>query len=213
LDISNIGAFLRTARKTQGLTQGQVADQLGVSAQAVSKWERGENLPDVVFFPDLAKMYNCSVEAILGAGRGEGERQFEKLLERMQKQLDDVIESIFEDENSTDYEYALDEILPYTNPAQRRDIMIKMLERNESRNLDMIIGFLGNELKTELLMRLLAEQDYEAIEDNILAFARKHRDAIVAHFEAVQPEPEIIENFMPFFDKNQTERIRRIYNE
>ncbi|MDY4434979.1 MAG: helix-turn-helix transcriptional regulator [Candidatus Flemingibacterium sp.] len=46
LDLEIFGAKLREHRKKLGLTQEAVADRVGVSAQAVSKWESGECLPD-----------------------------------------------------------------------------------------------------------------------------------------------------------------------
>ena len=69
MDITSIGEFLRKARKEKGITQGYVADHLGVTAQAVSKWERGENLPDLAFLPDISKLLGVGVDEILSAGK------------------------------------------------------------------------------------------------------------------------------------------------
>jgi len=211
VNIGNIGTFLRQARKEKGLTQGNVADALGVSAQAVSKWERGENLPDVTYFPDLAKLYDCGVEQILQAGRDEPERQFDNLLKRVQSQMDDVLNSLFDDDG--DYEYALDELLPYTNAVQRRKIAFKILEREEYGNLELMTAYMSSELKSDLLGQLLAISEYEAIEDIMPTLTRKHRDIIAGHFEQTPTDLSIIENFIPFFDKYQLERIRRTYYE
>ena len=209
MNIGNIGSFLRSSRKARGLTQGQVADALGVSAQAVSKWERGENLPDVTLLPDLSKSLNTSVEGILNAGQ-EPPNAFDNMLARMQAQVDGMIDGVFEDDS---YKYALDELMPYTNTIQRRAVVQKVLARGDYDALEQLIGYINGELKTELLERLLEDGQYEAIESIIPNFARKHRELIVEHFEAVQINIEIAENFMPFFDKNQIERMRRIYNE
>ena len=43
------------------LTQGEFGRLLGVSAQAISKWERGECYPDITMLPDLAALLSCSV--------------------------------------------------------------------------------------------------------------------------------------------------------
>lgn len=53
------------ARKRCGLTQSAVAQQLDVSAQAVSSWERGETMPDIMKLPELAGMYGVSVDWLL----------------------------------------------------------------------------------------------------------------------------------------------------
>ena len=59
------GTLLRRLRLERGLTQRQAAELLGVSAQAVSKWERGQGCPDVGMLPRLAKIFGVSVEGIL----------------------------------------------------------------------------------------------------------------------------------------------------
>ena len=59
------GTLLRRLRLERGWTQRQAAELLGVSAQAVSKWERGQGCPDVGMLPRLAKIFGVSVEGIL----------------------------------------------------------------------------------------------------------------------------------------------------
>ena len=62
------GALLRRLRRERGWTQRQVAERLGVSAQAVSKWERDQGIPDVGLLPHLAKIFGVSVEGLLDGG-------------------------------------------------------------------------------------------------------------------------------------------------
>jgi transcriptional regulator with XRE-family HTH domain len=60
-----LGSRIAERRRALGLTQGQVAVHMGVSPQAVSKWERGLACPDLVFFDDLAELLNVGVEELL----------------------------------------------------------------------------------------------------------------------------------------------------
>jgi len=53
-------------RKDLGLTQEALADQLGVTFQAVSKWETGQNLPDTAMLPRLARALGIGVDKLLG---------------------------------------------------------------------------------------------------------------------------------------------------
>ena len=55
-------------RKQKHLSQKQLAEELGVSFQAVSKWETGENLPDASILLDLADVLNTTTDKILSAG-------------------------------------------------------------------------------------------------------------------------------------------------
>lgn len=57
-----ISEKIKAYRKEHRLTQGQFAELLGVSPQAVSKWERIECYPDITFLPALAKVLGCRVE-------------------------------------------------------------------------------------------------------------------------------------------------------
>ena len=52
-------------RKNAGFTQIEIAEKLNYSDKAVSKWERGESLPDVETIKKLADLYSVSVDAIL----------------------------------------------------------------------------------------------------------------------------------------------------
>lgn len=72
LELDKISAFIQHCRRERGLTQAEVGERLGVTAQSVSNWERGETLPDVALLPDLACLLHCSVDAILSGGAGCG---------------------------------------------------------------------------------------------------------------------------------------------
>lgn len=54
-------------RKSRGLSQENLAEQLGVSHQAVSKWERAESSPDTEHLIALAKIYGISMDEMLMA--------------------------------------------------------------------------------------------------------------------------------------------------
>jgi transcriptional regulator with XRE-family HTH domain len=64
-----IAENLKNQRKNKDLTQEEAAEMLGVSAQSVSKWERGDTMPDVAMLPALANLYGVSVDALLGMDR------------------------------------------------------------------------------------------------------------------------------------------------
>ena len=55
---------LKELRNKCALTQDAVAEQLGVSSQTISKWERGLTLPDVTMLPKIAMLYHCSIDSL-----------------------------------------------------------------------------------------------------------------------------------------------------
>ena len=65
MDCTQVGGLILRLRKEQGLTQRHLAEQLGVSEQAVSKWERGLGCPDVSLLPSLARIFGVGVERLL----------------------------------------------------------------------------------------------------------------------------------------------------
>ena len=65
MDLKIIGKYLKEKRTEAGYTQGELAQILNVSHQAVSRWENGDNLPDVMKLSELSKLYNISMEEIL----------------------------------------------------------------------------------------------------------------------------------------------------
>ena len=68
MDIEKVGNQIAMLRKKKGLTQNDLGERLGVTFQAVSKWERGETLPDTAILPDLANVLETTVDFILTGG-------------------------------------------------------------------------------------------------------------------------------------------------
>ena len=62
-----IHTIIRAYRRSHSLTQTQFGELLGVTAQAVSKWERQLCYPDITLLPALARVLGVSLEYLLGA--------------------------------------------------------------------------------------------------------------------------------------------------
>ncbi|MBQ9120467.1 MAG: helix-turn-helix transcriptional regulator [Lachnospiraceae bacterium] len=78
-------------RKQCGWTQEELAQQLGVSNQAVSKWESGQCCPDIQLLPELAKIFRVSIDELMGYCP-EGREATQDLVPQMCKQLEELPE-------------------------------------------------------------------------------------------------------------------------
>lgn len=70
-----IAQRIREYRYAHRLTQEEFASRIGVSAQAVSKWERATCYPDITLLPQLAAVMQCSVEDFFPAIVPESTKQ------------------------------------------------------------------------------------------------------------------------------------------
>jgi transcriptional regulator with XRE-family HTH domain len=67
MNLAELGQRIRGQREKRGLKQQDVANALNISPQAVSKWERGENAPDIAVLSGLARVLDVSIDWLLTA--------------------------------------------------------------------------------------------------------------------------------------------------
>ena len=73
---------LKELRKQKGNTQEELAEYLGISMQAVSKWERGECYPDITLIPAIAQYYNATTDRLLGVDEIAAELRMKEYYKR-----------------------------------------------------------------------------------------------------------------------------------
>lgn len=64
-----IGEIIRHHRKAENMTQEELAEKLGITKAAVSKWETGESLPDITMLPPIAELFGITMDELLGPVR------------------------------------------------------------------------------------------------------------------------------------------------
>lgn len=77
----NIGKKIKDLRQENNLTQEELANDLGVSFQAVSRWENGMSYPDIEILPILANMFDISVDDLLEVDVHKKEKEIKKIIE------------------------------------------------------------------------------------------------------------------------------------
>ena len=73
MNYDKIGSFIQQKRKDKNLTQKQLAEKIGVTDRAISKWERGQGCPDVSILEVLSKELGCSILELLKGRKIENE--------------------------------------------------------------------------------------------------------------------------------------------
>lgn len=92
MDQLKIGKFIASCRKEQGMTQAILAEKLGISDRAVSKWETGKSLPDSGIMLELCDLLNINVNELLSGEKIMAEsydKRAEENLLAMKKELEE----------------------------------------------------------------------------------------------------------------------------
>ena len=86
----SLGKSLYQARKKSGLSQENVAEQLGVSRQTISKWETDETLPDIRQSKKLAMLYHMTLDQLIEYDFDENQARemIDSISEETQKKID-----------------------------------------------------------------------------------------------------------------------------
>ncbi|MCR4956930.1 MAG: helix-turn-helix domain-containing protein [Lachnospiraceae bacterium] len=69
MDQKKIGLFIAEIRKEKGYTQRQLAEQLGASDKAISRWETGRGMPDTSIMPQLCRVLDININELLSGER------------------------------------------------------------------------------------------------------------------------------------------------
>lgn len=123
-DMNQVAGKIKEARLIKNMTQMQLADEMGVSYQAVSNWERGNSMPDISKLTELSSILDISIDALLGAGRRT-----------------DVVKKIINEDvgaiHLTMSEF--EEVIPIVPPDQTNDILGDILEKTDTLKLSQLI--------------------------------------------------------------------------
>ena len=85
---STLGSYIRSLRLQNGMTQAQLAQKIGVTDKAVSKWERDLSCPDISSIPKLAQVLGVSVDELMqskAAPKEENGSEWSRIIELILK--------------------------------------------------------------------------------------------------------------------------------
>ena len=78
----NLGSVIKRLRNEQGVTQDVLAEYLGISYQAVSKWETGTTLPDIALLPKLAVFFGVRIDELFSVNHEDELERIDAMLQR-----------------------------------------------------------------------------------------------------------------------------------
>lgn len=171
----NIGNKIKELRKQRGLTQEQLANSIGISFQAISKWENGIALPDITLAPTLASYFGVSMDEL-----------FEFNLKDIELDIDNIVNEAYESRES--------------DPQKSREILEKGLEKYPDdeillNNLLYVLNYSENPDETISIASSLIEKTnqadikYDAL--RFLAYAYKVKGDLKSAEAAIDQIPEI----------------------
>ena len=154
-------------RKQKGITQGELADVLGVSNQAVSKWESAQSCPDIQLLPELAKYFGVSIDQLMGVESLKNAPKAETVADNQQNINDTLFNAAIE--------YLGNHLLITTSVLQRK-LNIGFLKAKELIQTMTEQGYII-EIKPGFYQMVKSQQDYLRI--FALNLANKSREDIL----------------------------------
>ena len=221
LPSQNIGQYLQKIRKSKQMTQSEVAKQLNVSPQAVSKWECNDSLPDIALLPEIAKLYNIGIDDILNPKDSDealNHMSYQQIISEMNAMIDNhVFQKLLEEfaaaESVKDLAVPL-EIFIFLNNQQKEQLFTLLFEiKDYEIILADLIPYTNLTQRTLILKQLLNEHQFSFLEEMLPFLNREHKDMMIQYAVENHLEYDIIENYIVFFDSKQRETIQRWYKE
>lgn len=189
-ELQQIGSRLSVCRQNRNMTQEELADRIGVTPQAISKWERGLSLPDTSMLPDLARMLEVSADDLLGispqSAVGKGDCEMQRILGENLRNSLEPLELIFGKELIplfVDKKYA-DEIKGLRMQLSCEGFLLPVVRVRDELKLD------GNEFMILSYQNILYSEKLAYIDDKTLPYIiEKVRNCIrEKYFEVVNPD-------------------------
>ena len=164
--MNTIGENIRRFRREKDITQEMLADRLHISAQAVSKWERGECLPDVTLIVPIASYLGVSADDLLGVN----EAVLRKRLEEFEKFRRESIQKLAKNGGS-----------PAALEEHHRELReaVKKLYEDFPDNEEVLYHYLNSYHQTYRIPTMTPEEQAEVLKNaeeigNVCNFIIKH---------------------------------------
>lgn len=150
-----LGNKIQELRKSKKMTQEELAEKLGVTPQAVSKWETDNSYPDIDLLVEIADLFNCTVDELLGRKNNDTRVLTDDMKKDINKMLLKVRITSEEDDDKTkvDINLPISLILTCYNQGKKVPVIEEQLDKMEIdlKEIIMLInnGVVGNLVEIE----------------------------------------------------------------
>ena len=182
-----VGRKIAELRKSHNMTQLELADRIGISFQAVSNWERGNSMPDISKLPELAALFEVTIDELLG--------EHSEILESAAK--GNIKEYVQNNEVTSE---EIQNIAPILKPEQINDVVQSLVSLSDLGNLTDLTGNRKNVRKRNERLREL---------EDILPFVGRDMVDKIALDAAENGEYSALDTVVPFASQNVINDIAR----
>lgn len=216
--MTNIGVKISELRKNKNMTQMELADQLNISFQAVSNWERGNSMPDISKLPELAQLFGVTIDEILGEKsellNSVANNQTQEYMENhsvTSEQINDIapilkpeqVDEIVEKTSIHNLCEVVD-LLPFISRDVVNQLARKAAEKCNYKDLEKVAPFVARDVMDEIADKMVSEgKNIEAI----APFVSRERIAMLAQIRYKEHGLSFLEDMLPFIPKEQLQKI------
>lgn len=215
-DMKKVGRKIAILRKEKNLTQMELADMLNVSFQAVSNWERGETMPDISKLPEIAQIFNVTIDEILDNQNGTSiiqniaEGKIEEYTRKGNIAVEDfkAVAPLLKPEQINEVSKGIDVIegsddmvnyLPFVSREVADKIALKAIEYGQTK-LDEVLPFVSRQCADEIVLKAIeTNYAFNSITDIIPFVSREAADRLA--LKAMENGQTDLEDVMPFVSR------------
>ncbi|HBR32400.1 MAG TPA: hypothetical protein DD733_09985 [Clostridiales bacterium] len=171
-NMESIGQKISDHRKSKNMTQMELADKMGISFQAVSNWERGNSMPDIAKLPELAQLFEVTIDELLGEKSELLESVVnENTIDFLQnntvtadefKEVAPILkpvqtDTIFENAKPPFDLSEVSDLLPFISRDILNQLALKSSENGNYKDLDEIAPFVDRSIINEIAQKMISE--------------------------------------------------------
>ncbi len=215
-DMTSIGKTISRLRKEKDLTQVELADQLGISYQAVSNWERGDSMPDISKLSELAEIFDISIDELLGHSK-----QTEVIKEIIDEKnvvakdldgetLEDVIPLVKPKQLDKNVDFSnlsikqMVSVAPFMDQELLDQSILEIMDDIKIREITGVAPFLSTSVINQIVLTAFAKEDFKVRDiTSIMPFVDRE---IIDALSTKVPEKEL-SALAPFMSKEAVSEI------